>query len=61
MPQPDPSQVSSEKLIRIGVSHFPLLGMSTPFTEKVEYPLLTVQVFQLFFNNSSRIIFIMIL
>ncbi|XP_034250728.1 cell division control protein 1 [Thrips palmi] len=35
MPRPDPSHVTSEKFIRIGVSHFPLLGMSTPFTEKV--------------------------
>lgn len=35
MPRPDPSLISSERFIRISVSHFPLLGASTPFTEKI--------------------------
>lgn len=29
------NQLSSDKSIRIAVSHFPLMGMSTPFTEKI--------------------------
>ncbi|KAK3913847.1 Cell division control protein 1 [Frankliniella fusca] len=35
IPQLNSNLLSSEKSIRIAVSHFPLLGMSTPFTEKI--------------------------